>query len=430
MSVSLAGESLDPRALLKRALALGRIVLLIAALLALALLWLWVASPTSIDRLDALLKERHAAPLQDGIAEAKREIDAGNTAGAISLLEGLLEGSGDVRSQDRLASKKRKVFGMLADLYAKSGDSERAMVTHERWLDFSPRDVTAATRYAVALYETGGRREEGADRIRGLWLRFPDVSRVVDSYIRLQIEGGEIDEAYRALLRYGKRNPESWRLMWDTGEGFERKVGTRRSPSRMRGGRFAFDVAHPEEKARGLRVEAPGGAYFVIDAVLEFSGGSLPREIVLDSPDVLASDDLRRVRDDVFRSGKKWWSSHWTLLSVDGAADAHPTRVRFSADLVPALPRAATELLATWPPPPGVAADRTYQLYRRAYPREIEELERKGGVRPSSMGQGEAASSEDWPIRLEWNGPRLRVATASQRDRVVRTHALLPESWE
>ena len=94
------------------------------------------------------------------------------------------------------------------------------------------------------------------------------------------------------------------------------------------------------------------------------------------------------------------------------------------------MPRAGTELLATWPPPPGVAADRTYQLYRRAYPREIEELERKGGVRPSSMGQGEAASSEDWPIRLEWNGPRLRVATASQRDRVVRTHALLPESWE
>lgn len=422
MSDPVAGQSVYPRTLLKRAFTLGRNVLLIAALLSLALAGLWVASPTSIDRVDALLKERHAAPLKNGIAAAKREIAAGNNAEAISLLEGLLARNKDVRNQDRLAAQKRKVFEVLAELHAENEDPERAMVTYERWLEFSPRDVTAATRYAIALYETDGRRAEGADQIRSLWRRFPDVVSVADAYIRLQIEAGEIDEAYRALVRYGNRNPELWRLMWDTGEGFQQTLGTRRAPSRLRGGRFAFDVAPPEQKATRLRVEAPGDDYFVIDAILEFNGDSVRREVVLDSPDVLASDDLRRLRQDVFRSGKEHGSSHWTLLAVGG----HPAPVRFSADLVPVLPRAATELLATWPPPPDVAADPTYQLYRRVYPHEIEESQRKRSGEDSATGQDEAASNEGSHNRLERNSLRLSETATSQTSHVAYSQAHVP----
>lgn len=212
----------------------GRVLLLLGALLGGSTVAVFAWWPATVDRLDAWLRENHTAPFDLAFAEAEAARAASDSGRERALLSALAERIGPTAKLDRQRPMAVKVLGRLVELHRGAGDSGKALACLRALRSIDPNSVWIARDLAMQLFADPALRAEaytlllGDKAIYGSGFAYslPAQAEIVSPLVSALTTDGRIDEA-RAVLAAAANSPDPswWSIYWWDEKYDDMKVG-------------------------------------------------------------------------------------------------------------------------------------------------------------------------------------------------------------
>lgn len=141
--------------LLKALATTARVLLLMSALSACLLFWIWTAQPGLVDRADNAIFGSYQKSFQSEYRKAIEHLERSETDESGRVLGRMLSRMGDVRTQDRLASTYVAVRKALIEVSGRQGRQQEMLEHSEALVRFDSRNHLLWLDHAIHLEEAG-----------------------------------------------------------------------------------------------------------------------------------------------------------------------------------------------------------------------------------------------------------------------------------
>ena len=310
---------------------IGRVLLLLGALLGAATLGAWKLAPEWVDSLDDQWVEAHMAAAE-ALDEELRATEPGDSEALLAIAArqaALLE---RVRPGERMDEHRRRALEYMTRHRERLGDLEGARESARAWVASDPRNARAVLELGRLLIADSDARAEGIEVLGQLFLRMPEVDMVAEAWCNVLMDEGRFVEAAEAALHCDRQaRPNLWRIRWRRRDEAPKPFQAVLFPELDADGRLVVEgqVAGP---ISWLSLELPpGGRCTLIDPVLTFELKGKTHEVVLaDAEGVLTPQLARSGRAFVQDGGL---GARFELDLGTEALDPEPT-VRLNAGIV------------------------------------------------------------------------------------------------
>jgi tetratricopeptide (TPR) repeat protein len=191
-----------------------RAFLLVTALSAVGLPWLWNRNPALIDRLDTYLLQAYEESYTSGVDAALEPLRAGRTSEASEALKELISDMGEVRKQDRRAPAYARALEIQLEISRREGNRKRALELSGRLVDLNPNHYGYWLEHSRELSDIG-RGEESIEALYRAYRIAPAEAGVARPLLGLLSGRGREAEAAGVARGYLEANrPGYVRVFW------------------------------------------------------------------------------------------------------------------------------------------------------------------------------------------------------------------------
>jgi len=254
----MSGRNTKTRKLIKVAAHVARGALLIAALMAASVYFLWSFNPSLVDSLDSYIVERHFGVYSKRLAEARTLLDNSRLAEAKGVLVPMLKDLGRVRKQDRKASYYAEALDLMLYIAGREGDQAASIAVARAMTEFDPNHYNYWLNLAYIL-NSSGERGPAIDALKNAFRIAPASIQTTEPLSTLLFEGGRKDEAREVITGFMNANRGGSIAVYHAGEGkeFSRDRTSRLIAIAFTGGVQRLSLPIGSSGTSRLRVEFP-----------------------------------------------------------------------------------------------------------------------------------------------------------------------------
>ncbi|MBI4948715.1 MAG: hypothetical protein HY955_01050 [Deltaproteobacteria bacterium] len=216
----MSGRNTKTRKLIKAAAHVARGALLIVALMAASVYFLWSFKPSLVDSLDSYIVERHFSAYSKRLAEARTLLDNSRLAEARGVLDPLLKDLGKVRKQDRKASYYAEAMDLMLYIAGREGDQAVSLSIARALTEFDPNHYNYWLNLAYIL-NSSGERKLSIDALKNAFRIAPASIQTTEPLSTLLFEEGRKDEAREVITGFMNANLGGTIAVYHAAEGKE-----------------------------------------------------------------------------------------------------------------------------------------------------------------------------------------------------------------